>query len=190
MIGDDALAAVRCSPMSPRRPPLRRLAYLAVAAALLVAAGCSKSDGGSDGTVGAGDTRPRIASPATVDQTTTAAGPATPSTASTTTTGVTVPPPATPPPPTGEASPRAAADRLYETWKAGDRPSALVVATPEAVDGIWATAPGDYVLYNDCDSAEFDTSGCLFRGDSGTIQFTMERQGQAWVVIEALFSAP
>lgn len=152
-------------------------------AVVLVAAGCTKSEGGSEST--SGTTKARIGGAATVDQTT-----STSTTAPAATTTTTAPTATAPPAPVGLASPREAAQRLYDTWKAGDRPSALVVATPAAVEGIWTTAPGDYSLYNDCDSAEFDTSGCLYRGNSGTIQFTMERHGAAWVVIEALFAAP
>ncbi|MGI8755404.1 MAG: hypothetical protein ACR2MB_05995 [Acidimicrobiales bacterium] len=161
----------------------RRAAGFALLAALVVA-GCTKSDGG--GSSKPHRTKVRIGDAATVDRptSTTVAAPTTAATAATSTG------PTAPPAPEGLESPKAAAQRLYDTWKAGDRPSALVVATPEAVDGIWATAPGDYSLYNDCDSAEFDTSGCLFRGNSGTIQFTMERHGAAWVVIEALFAEP
>ena len=150
-----------------------------VLAVAFLAAACGSS-GGSDGSK-AGTSKPQIGEPATVEKT---------SSTDTAETTATTAAPATPAAPTGSPSPREAAQRLYDTWKAGDRPSALLVATPDAVDGMFATAPGDYSLYNDCDSGEFDTSGCLFRGNSGTIQFNMERKGAAWVVVEALFSAP
>jgi hypothetical protein len=89
------------------------------------------------------------------------------------------------------ATPRDAAQGLYDAWKADDRARAATLAVPAAVEGQWATAPGDFALYNKCDSAEFDTSGCLFRGSGGTISYTMEKApGNQWVVITAIFSAP
>ena len=37
--------------------------------------------------------------------------------------------------------------------------------TRPAIDAMWQTARGDYSLYNQCSTGEFDTSGCLFRGN-------------------------
>lgn len=64
------------------------------------------------------------------------------------------------------------------------------MAEPDAVEAMWLTARGDYAVYNQCDSGEFGTSGCLFRGANGTIQFTMERRDDTWVVSTAFYSEP
>jgi hypothetical protein len=56
---------------------------------------------------------------------------------------------------------------------------------------MWATAPGDYTLYTTCDSGEFGTSTCLYRGNPrslGTIDFNMEKRGALWVVIDARYT--
>lgn len=164
-------------------PLLRSRRRLATAVLLLavsgLAAACtSASDGGKEA-------KAKIDEPATVVATTVA--PTTTKAATVTTTTLAA---------VGLDTPEAAAQRLYDAWKAGDRNGASTVAEPDAVNGIWATAPGDYAVYNSCDSAEFDTSGCLFRGNSGTIQFTMEKRPDKatgtvkWVVIEALFADP
>jgi hypothetical protein len=93
--------------------------------------------------------------------------------------------------PVGLFSPGESAQALYDAWKADDRATAATLALPEAIEGQWATAPGDYAVYNQCDSAEFDTSGCLYRGAGGTIQYTMEKaDGDRWVVVSVFFSAP
>ena len=91
---------------------------------------------------------------------------------------------------TGMAEPREAALRLYDAWFADDRATAATIAEPEAVEEMWKTARGDYSIYSGCDSAEFTVSGCLFRGANGTIQMTMERRGDLWIVIEAFYAEP
>lgn len=174
---------VRLPAMSivPRRSrPLPTVALVLALALSVAVASCTSSDG-----KGSSSTKATVGSAATVEASSTTVAPTT-SAAPTTTVAAK---------PTGEPTPLAAAQRLYDTWKAGDKASAALVATPDAVAGVWATAPGDYAEYNSCDSAEFPTSGCLFRGDSGTIQFTMQKQTDkagkvAWVVIDALFSPP
>ena len=65
---------------------------------------------------------------------------------------------AAPPATTGLGAPIDSAQRLYDAWKADDRFTAGTVAEANAVEGMWATAPGDYAQYSGCDSAEFDTS--------------------------------
>jgi hypothetical protein len=144
-------------------------------AASLVLAGCggSGSNAGGDG----GDAT--VGEAATVEATTSTTSPATTTAAPTTTVA-----------PLGLFSPDESAQKLYDAWKADDRATAATLAEPAAVEGQWATAPGDYALYNRCDSGEFGTSGCLFRGNGGTIQYTVERRGDRWVVIQAFFSAP
>jgi hypothetical protein len=148
---------------------------LAVTAPLLaggLAVGCGESK------TDQADGPTELADAATTERTT--ATTAAPTTAVPTTTAA----------PTGMGSPIDAATRLFDAWVADDRATAATVAEPVAIEGIWAAARGDYGQYNQCDSAEFDTSGCLFRGAPGTIAFTMERRGEAWVVIEALYSEP
>jgi hypothetical protein len=171
------------------RPARHRTARLAGALVLTVAlasatAACTSSESDSSG---APKGKAKVDEPATVNATTTTVK-SSPPTVTTT----------APPASTGRGSPQDAAQALYDAWKAGDRNAALAVAEPGAVDGIWKTAPGDYSLYNKCDTAEFgkdtglgsSTSGCLFRGNSGTIQFSMEQRGDQWVVVEAYFAEP
>lgn len=92
--------------------------------------------------------------------------------------------------PVGAADPAAAATALYEAFDVDDRDTASEVAEPEAVEETFAAERGPYALYSDCDSGEFDVSGCLFRDrtTNNTIQFDMERRGDAWVVTNAFFS--
>ncbi|MCU1357605.1 MAG: hypothetical protein JWM89_3023 [Acidimicrobiales bacterium] len=163
--------------MSPARPPRCRLGALVLAIGLVVAAaGCTTSEG-SDGA--SPRQKPDIGSAATLQATTSTAG-------DTTTTATKATVPAT----TGVTDALEAAQKLYDAWKAGDHAGAAQVATQEAVDGIWATPPGDYAPYNHCDTGEFTTGGCLFRGNSGTIQFDLEKRGDLWVVVGAVFAEP
>jgi len=82
------------------------------------------------------------------------------------------------------------AQKLYDAWKANDKATAATVADPSAIDNIWRAAPGDYALYNSCSTGEFDTSGCLFRGNAGTIQIDLEKRGTNWVVSGSFWSEP
>ncbi len=148
---------------------------------LLVASICSWSltgCGGSDGGSGSGGTTVSvdIGEPATATS-----APATSATTATTT--------ATTGAPVGLADPHEAAKRLYDAWKANDKVTAATVAEASAVESMWQTVPGDYALYNNCNTGEFGSSACLYRGDAGTIQFAMEQRGALWVVVEAVFSA-
>ncbi|HRW38065.1 MAG: hypothetical protein KDB04_14410 [Acidimicrobiales bacterium] len=157
--------------------PLARARTALLVAALvgtLTLAGCSGSSGGSSEGTDVGEAA------AVESTTTTEAAPTT----------TAAPVATTAPAPIGLFSPQESAQKLYDAWKADDRATAATLAEPTAVEEIWATAPGDYTLYNKCDSGEFGTSGCLFRGNNGTIQFTTERRGDRWVVIQAFFSGP
>jgi hypothetical protein len=138
--------------------------------AALVLAGCGSDDDG-------GGTAKSQTSASVGDAVTVTASSTTAPTTATTVAG-----------PVGTPEPHAAAQTLYDAWKAGDKARAATVAVPEAVAGVWAAAPGDYALYNECNTGEFGSSACLYRGDPGTIQFAMEQQGSAWVVVEAVFS--
>jgi hypothetical protein len=164
--------------MAHRSSRLRLLAFgaLAVVGPLGIAA-C-----GSEGAEPAGEAE--ISDEAATLETTTTAAPTTEATPTTPTT------PTTEPTPLGLFSPEESAQALYDAWKADDRATAATLAEPAAVEGQWATAPGDYAVYNQCDSGEFGTSGCLFRGSGGTIQYTMEQREDRWVVVSAFFSAP
>lgn len=146
----------------------RTVAALGLGVAILLA-GCGSDDGGGDAgkpqtSASVGDAATVTASSTTAPTSTTVAGPA------------------------GTPEPHAAAQTLYDAWKAGDKARAATVAVPEAVAGVWAAAPGDYALYNECNTGEFGSSACLYRGDAGTIQFAMEQHGTSWVVVEAVFS--
>ncbi len=152
--------------------PARLLAALTVAVVVLAAAGCSSSSNSSSTTT-TGKTE--IGDAATVSST------MAPTTTAPTTTITPVP--------TGLDTPKAAAERLYSAWKANDRAGALTVAEPIAVDAMFASAPGDYRLYSGCDTGEFAESGCLYRGDAGTIQLTMEKRAALWVVISVFYAA-
>lgn len=94
------------------------------------------------------------------------------------------------PEPTGAPTPADAALALYGAWEADDRTAAADVAEPDAIDAFWTAIPGPYELYRHCDDGDFDTSGCLFRDRSTnhTIQVSLERRGEAWVVVGAFFS--
>jgi len=82
---------------------------------------------------------------------------------------------------------RAAAD-LYAAWKQNDKTAAARVADPSAVAALFASPAGDFRLYNKCNTGEFDSAACLYRGDAGTIQFRMSKRGDNWVVVEAFYS--
>lgn len=152
-------------------PILRRLAIVVATGALVLA---MSSCGGSDKADGP-PPKTNIGEPATVDKTT--------STTSTTAAIAT-----TVAAPVGLPEATDAAGTLYGSWKADDRPGAARVAEPAAVEGMFATSPGDYRLYNHCNTGEFDAATCLYRGDPGTIQFSMEKRGPNWVVVTAIFS--
>ncbi|MCB1031203.1 MAG: hypothetical protein KDA95_07680 [Acidimicrobiales bacterium] len=80
--------------------------------------------------------------------------------------------------------------KFYDAWFADDRVTAATVADQMAIDNMWKTPRGDYHAYNKCSTGEFDTSGCLYRGNLGTIQFDLEKRGDNWVVAGAMFSDP
>lgn len=154
--------------MAPK--PGHLAAALAASALLLgpALAGCSGSSSPSSGTASDRST-------STLATTTTTASS---TTGSSTTT----------PAPVGLPDQEAVVKRLYDAWFADDRATAATVADPAAVDAMWQTARGDYSLYNACSTGEFDTSGCLYRGNQGTIQFDLEKRGANWVVAGTFYS--
>lgn len=138
-----------------------------------LAAGCSGSSGedppsGSD-----------IGEPATLEATTTS------------TTPTTAPATTAVPAPVGAGSPADASAALYAAFVAGDRAAAARVAEQPAIDAVFSAVPGPYQPYRGCDTGEFGTSGCLYRDRSTnhTIQFDLERRGDAWVVTNGFYSA-
>jgi hypothetical protein len=161
--------------MTFTRPSTRAVAATILAATIgLLAPACSSAgSSASDGSKAKVDD-----AAATVDQTTSTT---TATTAATTTTA--------PPAPTGLPDQEAVAQRLYDAWFADDKATAATVADPAAIDAMWKTTRGDYSLYNSCSTGEFDTSGCLFRGNNGTIQIDLEKRGDLWVVAGAFYSA-
>lgn len=156
----------------------RRPALLLAAALCLVPLAACGDDGGGSGGKGDGAQKPTVDVGAT----------ATVTVATTPTTTPTTPTTTAPAAPVGRPDPHEAAKVLYDAWKASDRVTAATVADSTAVDSMWQTAPGDYKLYNKCNTGEFGSSACLYRGAPGTIQFAMEQRDTAWVVVEAVFS--
>ncbi|WP_426572370.1 hypothetical protein [Aquihabitans sp. McL0605] len=154
------------------RPSTRAVAATLLAAALgVLAPACSSGSSDAKPT----DTKVSLGGAAEVDKSTTT------SAAPTTTVA---------PVPTGLPDQEAAAKKLYDAWFANDKVTAATVADPMAVDAMWKTAKGDYSLYNHCSTGEFDTSGCLFRGNNGTIQIDLEKRNGNWVVAGAFYSDP
>lgn len=160
--------------MTFARPSTRAVAATLVAAALgIVVPACSgSSDATKDTTVKVSD------SAAVVDEGSSTTAPTTTAPVSTTAAIVT----------TGLPDQEAVAKRLYDAWFANDKATAATVADQAAIDAMWKTAKGDYSLYNHCSTGEFDTSGCLFRGNNGTIQIDLEKRGDLWVVSGAFYS--
>ncbi|WP_421119524.1 hypothetical protein ACE2AJ_19515 [Aquihabitans daechungensis] len=164
--------------MTFARPSTRAVAATLVAAAIgIIAPACSSggSDAARDRTATVSDEA------ATVDKTTTTTAPAT------TTAPGTTPEPAAP---VGLPDQEAVATKLYDAWVADDKATAATVADQAAIDAIWPAPKGDYSLYNQCSTGEFDTSGCLFRGSPGTIQIDLEKRGDNWVVAGAFYAEP
>ncbi len=162
--------------MTFARPSTRAVAATLVAAAIgLLAPACSSGgdDAARDKTATVSDSAARV------DKTTTTAEAAT-----------TAPPTTAPAAPIGLPDQEAVATTLYDAWIADDKVTAATVADQAAIDAIWPAAKGDYSLYNSCSTGEFDTSGCLFRGNNGTIQIDLEKRGDNWVVAGAFYSEP
>jgi hypothetical protein len=156
--------------MTFARPSTRAVAATLIAAAIgIIAPACSSSSNGAKD----------AATTSAAEQTTTSEAPTT-----------TAAPTTAPAAPVGLPDQEEVAQRLYDAWKANDRATAATVADAVAVDNMWRAAPGDYSLYNSCSTGEFDTSGCLFRGNPGTIQIDLDKRGDNWVVAGAFWSEP
>lgn len=161
-------------PRRARRGARLRSAGLLVGLAVALV-GCG-DDGGGSGATGT-TIEPQLADAAS---TTPDTAPPTTTAEETTTTAA---------PPVGAPEPQQAAATYYMAWKAGDAATAATVAEPSAVEAMATIAPGDYSLYNRCNTGEFGQSTCLYRGDAGTIQFSMADRGGSWVVTTVFFSA-
>jgi len=163
--------------MSTAARPLPRLLAAGALALLLtgVAVGCS-SESDQKATMTDVDKSARMEA-----STTTTKAPAT----------TTAPVATTAPAPVGAATPADATAALYAAFQAGDKAAAAKVAEQPAIDAVFAAVPGPYEPYRGCDTGEFGTSGCLYRDRSTnhTIQFDLEKVGDAWVVQTAFYSA-
>ncbi len=171
------------APLRTTRPVVAST-LAAVLLATLVLSACT-SDAGSDvGSGGHTKLVPPVTTQLTAPSSTSSSTP--PATATSTAAATT-----TLPAPVGAATPAVATAALYQAFQRGDRAAAAMVAEPAAIDAVFGAAPGPYALYSGCDTAEFDTSGCLYRDRStnNTIQFDMTKRGNAWVVTGAFFSA-
>ena len=144
---------------------------------MLVTSACA----GEDATDASADEK----APTAIGESATITAPTAPAGASDTTAGTTA---TTLAQTVGTDDPQASAAVLYASWKSNDRNAASVVAEPAAIDGLFAAAPADYSLYNRCNTGEFGASTCLYRGDAGTIQFSMTQREEMWVVTMAIFS--
>jgi hypothetical protein len=157
--------------MTFARPSTRAVAATVIAAAIgILAPACSS--GGSDA----------------ASDTTTSSAPTT--TEAPVTTAAPVETTAAPAAPVGLPGQEEVAQKLYDAWIADDEVTAATVADPMAIDNLWRAPKGEYSLYNQCSSGEFDTSGCLFRGAGGTIQIDLEKRGENWVVAGTFWSDP
>ena len=122
-------------------------------AALVLALGACSSDDDDAATADAGASSTTAA---TVAETTAPAP----------TTTTTAPPPAQTPLPSG----REAVDAVLAAWAAGDRAGALLVASPEAVEALFAV-PVEPLESRGCNSGNINTAiQCVFRLPSGELQ--------------------
>lgn len=161
------------------RPRFGRALGVGLALTLVAGLGaCTADDSASDDTDDTVATE--IGGAASVESSTT-----TTTAADTTAPGTT---PTTAAAPVGAPDPEAAAATLYAAWKANDVAAASNVAEPAAIESMATVAAGDYSLYNRCNTGEFGQSSCLYRGDPGTIQFSMADRAGLWVVTTAIFS--
>ncbi len=109
-----------------------------------------------------------------------------PTTIATTTT--TVPPQAT----VGFSSSYDAVVHLLDAWKANDKVAAAQGADAQAVEGMWATPPGE-LDQRGCAQTyapELTEGGCILRraDQTGALQVNTERRAIGWVVSSAMYS--
>lgn len=153
--------------------PLARISHALTAVAigsLLFLAGCSSSSSVEPPDTGASTS---------VTSTTVQAS---------TTTSTTLPSRAT----VGYPSSYDAVQHLLTAWQAGDRAAALQGADAGAVEGMWATPPGELDQRGCAQTYDpaLTEGGCILRrGDhTGALQVNTERRDIGWVVSSAIYS--
>lgn len=92
----------------------------------------------------------------------------------------------------GFASPNDAVQHLLNAWHAGDRAAALQGADATAVDGMWATPPGELDSRGCAETYDsaLTEGGCILRraDQTGALQVNTERRSIGWVVSSAIYS--
>lgn len=114
------------------------------------------------------------------------------STSSSSTTSTTEPPTTTTlPPPTPRATPTEAVDYLLGAWQAGDRPGALTVAEPDAVDALFAI-PAEQPEARGCNEPPPGFGAptyCVYRLVAGELQVRAAEVEGGFVVDQVVLSA-
>ena len=82
---------------------------------------------------------------------------------------------------TPQATPDAAAKTLLDAWRRGDRVAALHVATPAAVDALFATPPQTY-SDRGCQDPSSGNSACAFGVGNGLAQLQTASRAGGWIV--------
>ena len=82
---------------------------------------------------------------------------------------------------TPQATPDAAAKTLLDAWRRGDRVAALHVATPAAVDALFATPPQTY-SDRGCQDPSSGNSACAFGIGNGLAQLQTSSLAGGWIV--------
>lgn len=99
--------------------------------------------------------------------------------------------PSTGPTPTGPATrPEDAAERLYSARKAGSKTSAKTVATPTAIDQIFAKSGSNY-NFDGCEtdtSANPQESACKFTKSGSTMTMELSMESGKWTVQSVKYS--
>ena len=82
---------------------------------------------------------------------------------------------------TPQATPDAAAKTLLDAWRRGDRVAALHVATPAAVDALFASPPQTY-SDRGCQDPSSGNSACAFGVGNGLAQLQTASLAGGWIV--------
>lgn len=160
--------------------PTHRLLALLLAGGLVLGAGACSSGGGE----AASTTRPPHTTTTTIA--TTAPAPTSSTTAGSTTA-----------PSEPAATHVAAADRLVNDWQSHNRDDALKVASPQAVDTLFAQDPTGWYRYtygNElgtfCDTGEFNEGTCNLRdGNDHYAKVQLSRDARGWIVDSVVISS-
>ncbi len=138
---------------------------MAVVALVTVIAACSGGGSATPPSTAALEPSTTMAPGTTTSTSSTTAAPAT------TTTEVLTP----------QATPDAAAKTLLDAWRRGDRVAALHVATPAAVDALFATPPQTY-SDRGCQDPSSGNSACAFGVGNGLAQLQTASRAGGWIV--------